>query len=87
MVFFAATRRIQMLPKLYEIKVQGHLEKHRIQTIEQLTIQHNTNGQTVLLGPIADQSALYGLLNRLRDLGIPLVSVNTVETEVANSKY
>ncbi len=67
-----------MSQKLYEIKVQGHLEKRRIQTMEQLTVEHNSNGQTVLCCPIADQSALYGLLNRLRDLGIPLVSVNTI---------
>ena len=75
-----------MWPKLYEIKVQGHLEKRRIQTMEQFSIEHNPNGQTVLLGPIADQSALYGLLNRLRDLGIPLVSVNAVEIDTAESK-
>ena len=67
-----------MSPKLYEIKVQGHLEKRRIQTTDQLSVQHNPNGQTVLCCPITDQSALYGLLNRLRDLGIPLVSVNRV---------
>jgi len=70
-----------MPPKLYEVKVQGHLEKHRIQTMEQLSVHYNPNGQTVLLGPIADQAALYGLLNRLRDSGIPLVSVNTVEVD------
>jgi hypothetical protein len=76
-----------MSPKLYEIKVQGHLEKRRIQTMEHLTVQHNPNGQTVLLGTITDQAALYGLLNRLRDLGIPLVSVNTVEVEATDSTY
>ena len=76
-----------MSSKLYEVKVQGHLEKHRIQTTEHLTVSHTPNGETVLLGPIADQAALYGLLNRLRDLGIPLVSVNTVEIDTVDGKH
>ena len=68
-------------PELYDIRVKGHLEQRRMQTVEGVEITHLPNGQTRLLAPIPDQSALYGLLNRLRDLGIPLVSVNVVNEE------
>ncbi|MCG3209678.1 MAG: hypothetical protein FOGNACKC_03305 [Anaerolineae bacterium] len=71
-----------MLPKqieFYEIKVKGHLDKRHIKMMEELNITHLPSGESLLIGPIADQSALYGLLNRLRDLGVPLVSVNRAE--------
>jgi hypothetical protein len=63
-------------PEGYEIRVQGHLERRRIRTFEGLMITHQANGETLISGPIQDQAALYGLLNWLRDLGIPLLSVN-----------
>jgi hypothetical protein len=47
-----------------------------MKAFEGLLITHNPNGETIITGPILDQAALYGLLNRLRDLGIPLLSVN-----------
>ena len=65
-------------PVIYEIRVKGHLEQRRFNIFESLTITHHPNGETALSGPILDQAALYGLLNRLRDLGITLVSVNQV---------
>jgi len=73
--------KTQSLPnpgqKIYEICVKGHLDHSRIDTlIEGITITHRPNGETIITGHLPDQSALYGLLNRLRDLGIPLLSVN-----------
>jgi len=63
---------------LYEIRVEGHLEQRRLSAFDQLQVTHLASGETALTGPLSDQSALYGLLNWLRDLGIPLVSVNRI---------
>lgn len=69
-----------MRPKeFYEIRVKGHLDKRHVKLIEDINVVHQPNGETVLTGAIPDQAALYGLLNRLRDLGVPLVSVNRIE--------
>jgi len=62
--------------QIYEIRVEGHLEQRRLSAFDQLQVTHLASGETALTGPLADQAALYGLLNWLRDLGIPLVSVN-----------
>jgi hypothetical protein len=59
-----------------EIRVQGQIGEGWSDWLEGLTIQHTTEGETVLAGPVMDQSALYGLIARLRDLGLPLLSVN-----------
>jgi hypothetical protein len=64
--------------QIYEIRVEGHLEQRRLSAFDHLTLTYLDNGQTILTGPLLDQAALYGLLNWLRDLGIPLVSVNQV---------
>jgi hypothetical protein len=65
--------------KWYEIRFEGHIDRYRIYAFEDLTITHHPNGESSLVGPIPDQSALYAILNRLQDLGIPLVSVNRQE--------
>lgn len=64
---------------VYQIRVKGHLDQQRLSTYADLSLQHQPNGQTVLTGPIRDQAALYGLINRLRDMGVPLLSVNCLE--------
>lgn len=60
----------------YEIKVQGQLDAHWSDWFEGLTLEHDPNGLTVLSGPVLDGAALFGLLERVRDLGLRLVSVN-----------
>jgi hypothetical protein len=62
----------------YEIRVQGHLDSRWSAWLEGLGLSTENDGTTVIRGPIADQSALHGLLQRLRDMGLPLVSVTTV---------
>ena len=62
-------------PSLYEIRVQGHLAPRRLCCFEGLTVTHRPNGETVLVCPVRDQSALYGLLSWLRNLGVTLLSV------------
>jgi hypothetical protein len=66
-------------PGLYEIRIKGHLDSHWMDWFERLTITREENGDTVLTGPVADQAALHGLLRKVRDLGLPLVSVIHVE--------
>ena len=62
-------------PTIYQIRVQGHLGTQWTDWFGGLTVTLEDNGETLLTGPVADQAALHGLLRRVRDLGIPLVSV------------
>jgi hypothetical protein len=59
-----------------EIRVKGQIDERWSEWLEGLTIMHTAEGETVLAGSVVDQSALYGLIARLRDLGLPLLSVN-----------
>lgn len=59
-----------------EIRVAGQIDERWSDWLDGLTITHATEGETVLCGSVLDQSALYGLIGRLRDLGLPLLSVN-----------
>jgi hypothetical protein len=62
----------------YEIRVEGHLEARWAAWFDGLTLTHGSDGTTVIHGPVADQAALHGLLQKIRDLGLPLISVNHV---------
>ena len=66
-------------PALYEIRVRGHLDARWANRFEGLTITLEEDGDTLLSGPIIDQAALHGLLKKVRDLGLPLVSVSPAE--------
>ncbi len=66
-------------PELYEIRVSGHLDARWANQFEGLTITLEENGDTLLAGPVIDQAALHGLLKKVRDLGLPLVSVIQVQ--------
>jgi hypothetical protein len=59
----------------YEIRVQGRLDDHWAAWFDGLDLSRTDDGTTVLRGPVADQAALHGLLHKLRDLGVPLLSV------------
>ena len=61
---------------LYEIRLKGHLDDRWADRFEGLTITLEENGDTLLAGPVIDQAALHGLLKKVRDLGMPLLSVN-----------
>lgn len=62
-----------------EIKVRGQIDEKWSGWLDDLTITHTEQNDTVLAGYVADQSALYGLLTKLRDLGLSLLSVNLLE--------
>jgi hypothetical protein len=66
-------------PGLYEIRIKGHLDDRWRDWFDGLTITLEDSGYTVLTGPVTDQSALHGLLKKIRDLGMPLVSVRPLE--------
>ena len=65
----------------YEIRLTGHLHERWAAWFDGLAVSHQSDGTTVISGPVADQAALHGLLHRVRDLGLPLVSVTQIETD------
>jgi hypothetical protein len=65
----------------YEIRVKGHLGPRWAARFDGMSLTRDGDGTTVIHGPVADQAALHGLLARVRDLGIPLLSVTQVEAE------
>ncbi len=67
--------------KVYEIRLKGHLDARWAEWFDGLTITLEENGSTLLSGPLADQAALHGILKKVRDLGLTLLSVNSVELD------
>lgn len=63
----------------YQFRIKGHLSRQWTDWFGGLTITLENNGDTLLTGPVVDQAALHGLLRKVRDLGMPLVSVNRVQ--------
>jgi hypothetical protein len=72
-----STRRPEEIV-LHEIRVEGHLDERWSDWFEGLTLSPQSDGTTTLTGPLADQTALHGVLNRIRDLALPIVSVRRV---------
>ena len=68
-------------PVIYEIRIEGHLDIQWTDWFEGLTINLEDNGEMLLTGPVVDQAALFGLLKKVRDLGMPLVSVNRIKSD------
>ena len=65
----------------YEIRVEGHLGAGWAAWFDGLAVTSEADGTTVLRGPVVDQSALHGLLQKLRDLGIPLIALTQLDHE------
>lgn len=66
-------------PPYYRIRVKGHLSRAWSEWFEGLTVTNQENGEALLAGPLVDQSALYGVLNRLQALNVPLLSVVRID--------
>ena len=62
----------------YELRVQGHLDDRWSDWLGSLTVRRQDDGTTVLTGPIVDQAGLHGVITRIRDLGLPLLSVQRI---------
>lgn len=75
----------QRQPMVYEIRVKGQLGCQWSDWLGGLTITPADNGEMLLTGRVIDQAAMYGLLKKLRDLGMPLISVNRVEPDQATA--
>jgi hypothetical protein len=71
-------------PGRYEIRVQGRLEARWAAWFDGLSLTHAGDGTTVIQGPVADQAALHSLLQKVRDLGLPLIAVTRVDGKPAN---
>jgi hypothetical protein len=71
-------------PGRYEIRLKGHLDARWADRFEGLSFTHASDGTTILSGPVVDQAALYGLLRKVRDLGLPLLSVILIDPKPAD---
>ncbi|HET7089692.1 MAG TPA: hypothetical protein VFL17_13670 [Anaerolineae bacterium] len=69
---------------VYEIRVKGHLDPRWSEWFQGLTVTRTASGETILSGSIVDQAALHGLLAKIRDLNLTLISVTRAEAEQAN---
>ena len=67
------------LPERYELRIKGHLDRRWTASFDGMTLTANSDGTTDIAGPVVDQAALHGLLSKLRDLGLPLLSVTRAD--------
>ncbi len=73
-------------PLVYQIRIKGHLGRKWTDWFEGLALTALDNGETLLTGPVVDQAALHGLLRKVRDVGMPLLSVVCVKPGQAEAK-
>jgi hypothetical protein len=69
----------------YEIRLGAHLDARWAAAFDGLDLRHENDGTTTLYGPVVDQAALHGVLSRVRDLAVPLISVNQVDPDRADA--
>ena len=68
-------------PGRYEIRLKGHLDSRWAAWFDGLSLTNESDGTTIIRGPVADQAALHGLLQKVRDIGLPLISVTQVQPD------
>ena len=66
-------------PERYEIRLRGHLDSRWEAWFDGLSLSNESDGTTIIGGPVVDQAALHGLLQKVRDLGLPLISVTQIQ--------
>jgi hypothetical protein len=71
-------------PMIYQIRIGGQLGDQWNEWFAQMTMTVADNGDTLLTGPVVDQAALHGLLRKVRDLGLPLISVSQIQSDQAD---
>jgi hypothetical protein len=79
-------KKTSMPQEFYQITVKGHLNPNWADWFDGLTITPLPNGTTAISGPVVDQAALHGVLRKVRDLGVPLLSVTRVRPDQADAK-
>ncbi len=72
-------------PEDYELRIDGHLDQNWSAWFGDLTLTHDADGTTTLRGAVADQAELHGLLAKVRDLGVTLLSVKTLDAEAGSA--
>lgn len=72
-------------PAVYQIRIKGHLGPQWSDWFDGMAITPQANGETTITGPVIDQAALHGVLKKLRDLGLPLVSVIPIQPDTPDS--
>jgi hypothetical protein len=73
-------------PGRYEIRLNGHLDSRWAAWFDGMSLLNESDGTTVIRGPVIDQSALHGLLQKLRDLNLPLISVTQVDPDLGAAR-
>lgn len=71
-------------PRVYQIRIEGHLGPEWTDWFDGLTLTPEDNGEMLLTGPVVDQAALHGLLRKIRDLGMPLISVQRMDPDLVD---
>jgi hypothetical protein len=69
---------------VYRITIKGHLDREWSEWFDGLTITLGNNGETILTGAIIDQTALHGVLIKIRDMGLPLLSLNRIDSDISD---
>lgn len=72
-------------PGLYEIRLKGHLQSRWARWFDDMTVTNHDDGTTVVCGAVVDQAAMHGLLNKVRDIALPLVSVVRVPADESSA--
>lgn len=67
-------------PRVYRVRIEGHLGPRWADGFGEMSISAERNGETLLTGPIIDQAALHGVIRRIRDLGLPLLSIMCIDS-------
>ena len=74
-------------PGRYEIRLKGHLDSRWAAWFDGLSLTNESDGSSVIQGQVVDQAALHGLLQKVRDVGLPLISVTQVQPEQPNAPF
>jgi hypothetical protein len=72
-------------PSGYRVRVDGHLDRHWSSWFDDFTLTREDDGTTCLTGTVADQAQLHGMLTKIRDLGVILISVELVDVRIADA--
>lgn len=74
------------MPEFYKIVIEGHLDQRWSEWFDGMQLTHQERNETLISGPLPDQAALHGLLERIRDLNLTLISVSRESLSTQNSK-